>query len=1402
MVSVPGSEILFDLLDHDEKIRNFFSVLAKTLRENDIFVENYSGTDLEFQFDSNNHPVAVVFHSSGGQVSVKKNIAELLGFAKQVEEAENFINQNTLLDVPLKKMFGVGITGGLDLESAVNMPKFGWGKMSLEDIMNKTEGKPGDNKEKTYSEILEENKVVYSEGFKKNLQESLENSSINVGGINLLEFSKVKTAKEAYGVVFDNTDVGNLINEAIYCLNGVAFELSRLQVPVFFFPDTLPTVDLMASFSLSLESALLEMIQSAILGLLESILELLLKYCKELREGLSNFNNLNIDNEKYFQRIFDLLKDENFLNSLGLTGNLEEDLKRLVKFILDVLYVLTPQEILDLFLGHPSEGTLYDILAVAGSGEYGLSESFLSSSFRMRALFFAVGNVVDKERIQNLANACRAVKTSTGPDGESVCTQQESALRDTLEREGADSEEIQRQIASERDRKKRLLEELARKADKLKNLKIPEACSPSKKGKLPNGFDRMAKSTIGAVFDPVYIAFDKDVSDWYKAFVKEKTIERKITSTLKPEEFFGNAPLGRIDGRIQYLLTQGVKPSGDQYTFHEKKIFIAHEIKDALENLSSRIKIELNVNRNVLMTVEVPKDEEYSKMFEMFSSQRTPGILSLTGQNISDVTLQKQYDGTLPYKLNVLKQTTTKERKFNLRDVPRGTEDRRSREDNNAPSREDLLEEQFETINKVEKQEISYVEGQIALRDSTREYLSSFESVITFSTRPQIEIFKKILGSFNTFRTSRSSDALITDYVQMSNKFVSALASRVSDTDKNKLFKTISVRTSGDTSLEIPVLKSVKFTFPPEGCSGERKHLLDIEELKAKALEDFSNNLCLKEFSNSSGQGRPQNSLEKSISDSVVQTTIRLYVLDYYLRGCFVLNEFSLDPPNEMLLDFFAEKIKTELFTYGEKYANDLLDSAKELFYRNGLSTDYSGDAKELKKLIEQQVVSLSKILRNEVFGSKRSKDIYDFTLQECIPAVNVFSSLEQRWEDERTITGQVPIISLETEVATSEDARNNIVVFNGFVFEKYIRLAKKSLTERERNNLPSGENPSSLPAGIFSPQEVRGLFNGILLSRKMKDYYEKISYGLRLCYAGEVSGEEYQNLYQTAGIVQEKLFGLGSGEPSFLNPLANTEIIDEELLSMDFNVAKTTDFASRYGDRTLELYQKIKEVGECSSLFDYVFPMGRYLSLLAIQSVFASEITNNNAVSYVFSTTKDRLRFLFETVNNGGMFANDSYEEDRALKALGGKEALGEVLRKPLEQISGADIQKMFNSKGFDYGIVLKFMLEAPVQIFRGFVEFADPNINIASKMAMFTRIFAWQDIPVSVFSLMLQPSTLMPGSWMGPPLTFLGIAYLLLSMGFSINIPEFEALVKRELGNSANTASGVVDNPLKCEE
>jgi hypothetical protein len=273
-----------------------------------------------------------------------------------------------------------------------------------------------------------------------------------------------------------------------------------------------------------------------------------------------------------------------------------------------------------------------------------------------------------------------------------------------------------------------------------------------------------------------------------------------------------------------------------------------------------------------------------------------------------------------------------------------------------------------------------------------------------------------------------------------------------------------------------------------------------------------------------------------------------------------------------------------------------------------------------------------------------------------------------------------------------------------------------------------------------------------------------------------------------------------------------------EDLLSYPTFVLPLIVMKQKYtGLQTLaeikeELKNRILDSVEFKALFDYSLAIKPQLSMLNLFNTTYISYMNNTLPTFAFGPTRDQLKVLFDAYRHrsagGGSDnpAQDNYQ-DPAIAAYGGASGISEKMRKNLEAMTCMDLQGLFNLPMVNFGAVLKLFLETPGKIFKGLTEFFDPNIAIASKIAFALRLGSCIEIPVGAVSMALQPANVMPSSWFGPPLTPLGIVYLLMGMGFSFSPMDLQNLLnglqnKPQEGKEEQKKNVTNVNPYTCNE
>jgi hypothetical protein len=308
--------------------------------------------------------------------------------------------------------------------------------------------------------------------------------------------------------------------------------------------------------------------------------------------------------------------------------------------------------------------------------------------------------------------------------------------------------------------------------------------------------------------------------------------------------------------------------------------------------------------------------------------------------------------------------------------------------------------------------------------------------------------------------------------------------------------------------------------------------------------------------------------------------------------------------------------------------------------------------------------------------------------------------------------------------------------------------------------------NPSSLSDFLFS----KGL-----KTYKLSTIFKAVRYGIRLVLipdedfaynalsvpteaADNIQNKKLFNLKQVnGGLVDNKHpfavaeYEIDSRNLNFRD--SESKVFDTKI----FNLLPNNFF---YDSFKRQLLEGLKESRGYKFLFDYSFPL---YDLSSYHTIFSSiAASKQQGVPIAWDGTKAALILLISMTNNRGRFdhmsnqplLNDPAEFSKAFdKAFDVLQSCGSLL--PCNLIN-AGLGGLSS-----FGFAMKFAIRTPKLIFKGLTELIDPNISIASKI----KCIGGTELPIELVSLSLLPAPLIPPPFgIGPPLTPLGIAYLLL--------------------------------------
>jgi len=1261
--------------------------------------------------------------------------------------------------------------------------------------------------------------------------------------------SVIESAAQCVGGAFPA--VGLL--EGFQDLKGVA---QKFLIPTLRFPDNLFITDVLQSLSVSVEEAAIAMVQSLFVDTLFQILDEI-NFCYQ--PGMENEKQLDLANI-----ISDVAKDyEDFAKSLGLDPETQkdwfgvgqqlgegleglsvrkvaEDTSEAVRDLFkSVASLVSPKEYIELLLGQPSDRVIGIVDSIIGIKKYPFAQAVSGQGHKIKKLFAATGKKVGPEVLEKYLNTCK--EAGVAIDGNKL-----ACLED---------------LPEEIDRRKKILDKLKDAIGKIGQAGSdgPSPCDAmSNSNKLPPAFKNAVKSSIDGIFSGVKFAFDRDMTDWPNTIIEQRLKEKEITlpsplgdianwniwpQTRNPDTGELIPPNPQEVLMPLYYLMMGMDSDRMQNKAPTSNIsyrLTAPALKEALKNYKVRIQTDSNFIKFIILVSDVFGTTTAASSVPDFagkllakinaaqgaaaaatiedrdrrslSQQPAAPMSASSGQAVEAPTEDPIADliGEPPVPDHSSVFNTTSVTAINTSGI-------------NAPSLSDRAIENIAQHPNFGEGAIIYtiyfdsfnigklnytlefpfnsgngsqgnfgpISGSILVDDATRRLTTNSSNL--FENLFKELSYKTIEGAVGL--ESFEKDVIKDDVIGISYPYaVDSAGGVVASLAKNSvLFSNIEVDVQENTTklsseepdgkkVVIPYITQIKFNHQPPPCSPPEImnfHLLGLEDLKKEIVDNY-----LKGFCKDIGKEKPKKDQLAEISmKGVVKTTFRAYAIDYCLRNLFVFSRLDL---NESLDDGYLEYIKIDMqelmLYYGMNYLSKFIEKTKEVYKEE--EGPVGGD--EFKYYLNEQLIQVSKLINEKILGNgdlRALKDLFIFSLPfvdiaKFLPGYGTTSSL--RWKENfeyKNIKG----MALAPEVR--RNMFDNSIFKSTFCFEQYCV---------EDGNVI-----------VLDPNEL--LENRDLsLERRAR---KKI--GLRLSYVYNSRYGDYK-INNLESVIREKKDFLRGKNVIF----DIEEVIENSSMNLFTMVIPLIKFEKVYnGEESVseilgQLKEELLNSDEFNTLFGYVISLKQQLSMLNLFNISYITYMNSMLPRFAFGPTRDQLKTLFDAFahrEEGGGLENPLEEnyQDPAFVGYGGASGISEKLRTPIEQMSCFNLQGLFKAPMINFGAVLKLFLETPMKIFKGLTEFADPNIAIASKIAFALKLGACIEIPVGAISMSLQPATLMPGSWFGPPITPLGIVYLLLGLGMSFSPQEVQKLIKEVGGGmNPNTNEGSNENPYKCEE
>lgn len=415
-----------------------------------------------------------------------------------------------------------------------------------------------------------------------------------------------------------------------------------------------------------------------------------------------------------------------------------------------------------------------------------------------------------------------------------------------------------------------------------------------------------------------------------------------------------------------------------------------------------------------------------------------------------------------------------------------------------------------------------------------------FTALLKQRLRPAIQTNDLVL--FETQSESYFKDR----FEEFISSFLANAGERVS---RNRMLKKIPNRSldhmgpgaadfSSKEETETLVVNLINFSATP--TDGQKRcradpHLLDLEFIKTIVKDEYDKD-CEVE-SNNDGVSRSRSPINSAGYVGVVLTIIRLYVIEYVLRGLFVFDEYGykLDfAEDQLLTSYIAFRLKKDIerqgnLDQGVRYY-DVFENEMKIAYQKLVDNEEfdipqeplpppgsDGVPSELKVLVKEQLKAvLEKI--TEIVGANPAEagDNIRRDLLENLPQFDTYSDFEVFTDQETDYTSvnnrfsnlfqpepknKIPFPPIPPQVSALEDREGKYIV------ERYLRI------------------PLSTNEVIAQEQQLRGLvgvvnftnweefldnFNGSELREERIDdlWDEPWRYGYRLVFVSPVAGE------------------------------------------------------------------------------------------------------------------------------------------------------------------------------------------------------------------------------------------------------------------------------------------------------
>lgn len=1132
-------------------------------------------------------------------------------------------------------------------------------------------------------------------------------------------------------------------------------------IPTINLNDLLPTIDIMASISLQIESTIIEALTAILVDTIKTIIRNFLENCGELPKNYGHINinellaknlHVSVDSD-----VFASIKSNLFKN-LDIPGFILLG-KQIDAFLSELSTFITPAEIINLLNGNATPDVFKISNCLIATKHSGLKEA-LGDKDKFEQVFAGLGALTNKSRLLN------QISEILPPEPQShnstfLCDDIIDAnKRKLLSDKGLTPDEIDEQIALSNKLKQDHLNDLL---DLLNNKNIldknlpPLFCNKNSKGLINKNhpsFDHVLDKTVNTLYDNVHVSFIQEVAN-FPTILKEtgtKPTPREIPNKISATDVDGNPQI--IDNpEFTRLVAQGVavkKDANDNIlpilTYEDTSLqsgFVANGLKQNLETFETR-NFEFNTEQ-IKFSLKIPNNLNT----DLFVQSQNANSIDLQNQIGSLAQTSYEIDYLLPKKPNVEKD----EYSILIKQISQSGEDNLF----SFSSHDDLQE----NIKIFANDNHLNTFGNYSLPQS---YFGSFVTKIIENGdiiyRDGNLINEDYANGISFPNNVENIKVILRDKIQKklySNAFRDLVALMARQVGNSQLFN-------------INVLSLIDFTPDPH-CPG--KDLLNLDNVKKDMKDAFKNSNCSEDnFPTVDGLGKGSpSSLEQSGITGCVKTYIRLLTIESLLRSIFVLSEFKISELQKLdnsIVKYVSELVKKEVNSF---------DIDRDRFIKEIIKAGEASTLEEsLDKLVSEQIVDVFQNICN-LIGASGNINLERILVEEWLPLFEICDG------SIRLVPEQALSIKKILSGDQRKDYNNNFNFENGnFILERYVRVKERNIDQKNKGvcNLNILE---ATTANLNLPDEFAGWSYGLrlvyvpplgnysvipftalpLLSNELFDGVFTPEASIKLNETSKINKSLRIFEGDNNNVSGQRMF---ANQPHILREINSIPIVSVEIEEKNFN----GNFKENWNSHSKDLVQKMIDSNEFKFMFEYCFPMKRIISLLILyNNVY---LYNLKKLKTLFNGTKTTLKTVFEALINAGNYKFD----DSYIKNIGSTTG---IMTKA---------QNNFNTESEIPGMsILAMAARTPILILKGLVELVDPNIAIARKVVDIAKAND-KNIPIQAASLALLPMNVFPFS-PGPPISPLGFFYLATNIDSVFDSAQGKDLKRKELKNDPNT-------------